>query len=184
MPDWQQIAVGAAVVAKMYPNYALFCDLTNFANATKFDNILKLVWEYASGVNAKIDFEKQQLKLDLLTPDPQDFDMYGVWPALDAVTGLSSLLSACNKWDASEIAALLTLSTSTISSYLDLIADNDESINVEDHLLYQEHEQYVAHVISALKDDLSKSGREQTIKKLKSSSATIEHSNIGLSVSG
>lgn len=182
MEQWQQIAIGAAVVAKMYPNYALFCEISKFTGAGKYLNILALVWEYAGGVNNKIDFEKQQLKLDLITPDSKQYDMYGVWPALDAVTALSSLLSVCNKWDADEIDAVLTLSRSTISAYLDLVFEGGEEFNNEDHELYRENESFLKELMNTVELGSKSGGREKVIQKLKSLCAEIQYSNIGLSI--
>jgi uncharacterized protein YjaG (DUF416 family) len=177
LSQWQQIALGAAAVAKMVPNYALFCELTDFVDSSKYTAIVALVWEYATGNNSKIDFEKQQLKLDPLNPNPQQFDMYGVWPALDAVTALSSLLSACHKWDSEEIGAVLTLSDSTISAYLDLIEVGSEA--QQHHPLFQLNEDYIDGALSVLTNGTS---RTATIKALKTYCAGFEASNIGLSL--
>jgi len=178
LSEWQQIALGAAAVAKMLPNYALFCELTRFADSKKYSAILALVWEYSTGNNSKIDFEKQQLKLDPLNPDPKHYDMYGVWPALDAVTALSSLLSACHKWDSEEITAVLTLSRSTIAAYLDLVGEEIEEGST--HELHQLNEDYIDGALGVLNSGMN---RGATIKALKEYCAQFEYSNIGLSLS-
>jgi len=178
LSEWQQIALAAAVVAKMVPNYALFCELTGFADSKKYTAILALVWEFTTGGNNKIDFEKQQLKLEQLNPDPDQFDMYGLWPALDAITALSSLLSACHKWDGDEIAAVLTLSDSTIAGYLEVVDSGQETD--DSHELYLLNEQYLNGAMAVLSTGM---GRSVVIKALKTYCAQHEYSNIGLSLS-
>jgi len=205
MLEWQQIAVGAAVVAKMYPNYALFCELSGFASAAKFSAILDLVWECAGGVNHKIDFSKQLTKLEQLTPDSDSYDMYGVWPALDAATAMNSLLSACDKWDPDEISSVIILSNSTISSYLEFIAEQEkdtdsrlqavdksdpaegtgDEVDFDDtpiHELFEEQDRYLELVSDKLLKDSESLGRRAAVNALRQFSRHIGLSNIGLSL--
>jgi uncharacterized protein YjaG (DUF416 family) len=174
LEEWQQIAYGAALVERMYPNFALFSEVRGADDAKVYRNILNLVWEFISGKNNKIDFQKQLEKLELVTPDPQQFDMYGVWPALDASVGLSSLLSVYARWEATEISAIETLTVSTIDSYLQAIDDQ------EDESLYQADLQFRQEVIDMLiagKND----NRNELMLQLKHLIAEWEVSNIGLS---
>ncbi|MFT5692865.1 MAG: hypothetical protein ACI92E_002201 [Oceanicoccus sp.] len=188
MTEWQQIAIGAALVSKMYPNYALFCELSGFASGARFNAILDLVWEYAGGVNSKIDFEKQLTKLEEITPDSEAYDMYGVWPAMDAATAMNSLLSACAKWDADEIQSLLILSRSTIASYLEFIDENERSDSIEsldngyNHELYQEQDHYLEQITTQLSRESESLGRKESIKSLRLLCRKTEHSNIGMSL--
>ena len=189
MSEWQQIAIGAALVAKMYPNYALFCELSGFASGSRFNAILDLVWEYAGGINGKIDFEKQLNKLEELTPDSNTYDMYGVWPAMDAATAMNSLLSACAKWDADEIQSLPILSRSTIASYLEFIQEGEAGDLIDgepdvryDHELYREQEHYLEQTSTQLLRDSELLGRREAVKNLRLLCRKIEYSNIGLSL--
>ena len=84
LDEWQQIAFAAALVLRMSSNYALFTEVAGTGDKQAYRNILNLVWEFVSGKNQRIDFQKQLDKLELITPDADKFDMYGVWPALDA----------------------------------------------------------------------------------------------------
>ncbi|MEE8057387.1 MAG: DUF416 family protein [Pseudomonadales bacterium] len=179
LDEWQQIAFGAAMVSRMYPNFALFCEVVENEDSHLFTNMLNLVWEYASGDNLTIDFQKQQDKLEIVTPDPEQFDIYGVRPALDAVVGLSSLLSACQRFDAGEIHSLILLSQSTIEHYL--IASGNEMAAEEVALLVADNEcaKEVIHLLSASYAD----GRNKTVKALKQWVARLEESNIGLAIS-
>ncbi|GHA58628.1 hypothetical protein GCM10007086_35560 [Photobacterium aphoticum] len=78
----------------MYPNYAFFCQETEFAEAQKYRSILDSIWEILTVKNAKINFENQLEKLEELVPSSDDFDLYAVRPAIDACVALADLLHA------------------------------------------------------------------------------------------
>jgi uncharacterized protein YjaG (DUF416 family) len=175
LTEWQKIAYGAALVERMYPNFALFSELVATDGQAVFRNILNLVWESVSGKNASIDFQKQLDKLEQITPDPEKFDMYGVWPALDAAVGLSSLLSCCVRFDAGEILSIAQLSEATIANYLQAVDDS------EDESLFQADQQYQQQLLQLLSDEAD-SPRGELLKTIKSLVAAWEVSNIGLSL--
>ncbi|WP_367987517.1 YjaG family protein [Vibrio sp. NTOU-M3] len=89
---WQQITFMACLCERMYPNYAMFCDNTEFAEARIYRDILDSVWELLTVKNAKVNFERQLEKLEEIIPCSEDFDFYGVYPAIDACVALSTLL--------------------------------------------------------------------------------------------
>ncbi|USD40979.1 DUF416 family protein [Vibrio sp. SCSIO 43135] len=89
---WQQITFMACLCERMYPNYAMFCENTEFAEARIYRDILDSVWELLTVKNAKVNFERQLEKLEEIIPSSEEFDFYGVYPAIDACVGLSTLL--------------------------------------------------------------------------------------------
>jgi len=89
---WQQITFMACLCERMYPNYAVFCENTKFAEARIYRDILDSIWELLTVKSAKINFERQLEKLEELIPLSEDFEFYGVYPAIDACKGLSTLL--------------------------------------------------------------------------------------------
>lgn len=89
---WQQITFMACLCERMYPNYAVFCENTKFAEARVYRDILDSIWELLTVKSAKINFERQLEKLEELIPSSEDFDFYGVHPAIDACKGLSTLI--------------------------------------------------------------------------------------------
>ncbi|WP_047044813.1 YjaG family protein [Vibrio mexicanus] len=89
---WQQITFMACLCERMYPNYAMFCENTEFAEARIYRDILDSIWEQLTVKTAKVNFERQLEKLEEIIPSSEDFDFYGVYPAIDACVGLSSLL--------------------------------------------------------------------------------------------
>lgn len=89
---WQQITFMASLCERMFPNYAKFCETTEFAEHRVYRDILDSVWELLTVKSAKINFERQLEKLEELIPSSEDFDFYGVYPAIDACVALSTLL--------------------------------------------------------------------------------------------
>ncbi|PMH46217.1 hypothetical protein BCU68_02250 [Vibrio sp. 10N.286.49.B3] len=92
LEPWQQITFMACLCERMYPNYAMFCDNTEFAEARIYRDVLDSVWEILTVKTAKVNFERQLEKLEELFPSAEDFDLYAVYPAMDACQGLSTLL--------------------------------------------------------------------------------------------
>ncbi len=177
LDEWQHIAFGAALVTRMMPNYALFSDLTGIGNSVAYNNILSLVWEYASGDNPNIDFDKQQDKLEAITPDPDQCDVYGVWPALDAVVALASLLSACERFDRDEVDSIVLLSESTIVSFLEATAADGE---YKEHPLFAANKQFCWEALQRLGESVNTTGRKRAVKSIKNWALEFEDSNIGL----
>lgn len=172
--NWTGLARGAALVARMYPNYALFAEVSGSGNSAVFKNILNLVWEYIAGDNQSIDFDKQQDKLTQITPNPELFDGYGVWPALDASVALASLLNACERNSDDELNEISVLSTSTIANYLEFVGEDNNG----EHELEKTEQQFCEQldsVISAAEPD-----RREIARQIKRLLSDWNVSNIGL----
>ncbi|ENI4486261.1 DUF416 family protein [Vibrio fluvialis] len=89
---WQQITFMACLCERMYPNYAMFCEHTQFAEQRRYREILDSIWELMTVKNAKINFERQLEKLEELIPTSDEFDLYAVYPAIDACEALATAL--------------------------------------------------------------------------------------------
>ena len=175
--EWQTIAFATALVMRMAGNYNLFCELTGAGDSKVFSNIVNLVWESVSGQNQRIDFQKQQDKLELITPDPAKYTMYGVWPALDAAVALTSLLNVCERWDQAELDSIVTLSRSTIEHYLEATGEDW----VEAHPLLQS-EQACSRELQAIIGEQSSRSRPKVVAALKAAVTEWGVTNIGLEV--
>ena len=92
LEPWKQITFMAGLCERMYPNYAMFCDSTEFAQARVYRDVLDSIWEQLTVNTAKVNFERQLEKLEEIIPTSEDFDFYGVYPAIDACVSLSHLL--------------------------------------------------------------------------------------------
>ena len=121
LATWQHLTFMACLCERMYPNYHLFCEITEQPqNAKVYHNILNLVWEYLTVKEANINFENQLEKLENIIPDVNDYDFYGVVPALDACEGLAEVLHTIIAGAPLEQAVKVSqLSLGTVAGYLE-----------------------------------------------------------------
>lgn len=118
---WQNLTFMACLCERMYPNFKLFCDVIEQPEPAKlYQNILNLVWEHLTVKGAKINFENQLEKFENVIPDVNDYEFFGVVPALDACEGLSELLHAIIAGETLEQAIKISqLSMQTVATVLE-----------------------------------------------------------------
>ena len=92
LESWQHVTFMACLCERLYPNYWAFCQQTQFVDAQLYRRILDLIWESLTVKDAKINFDSQLEKLEEAIPLADDFDVYGVYPAIDACVALSELV--------------------------------------------------------------------------------------------
>ncbi|MCX8958623.1 YjaG family protein [Erwinia psidii] len=92
LESWQHITFMACLCERLYPNYWAFCQQTGFGEALLYRRILDLIWETLLVKDAKVNFDAQLEKLEEAIPATEDYDLYGVYPAIDACVALSELL--------------------------------------------------------------------------------------------
>ena len=121
LATWQHLTFIACLCERMYPNYQLFCQITEQPQHAKvYHNILNLAWEYLTVKDEKINFENQLEKLENIIPDVNDYDFYGVVPALDACEGLAEVLHTIIAGASLEQAVKVSqLSLGTVAGYLE-----------------------------------------------------------------
>lgn len=90
----QQNCFIIALTQRVKPNYQLFSEHAKFGDSNKFSDFINLAWQSLSSPHTKINFELQQEKFEAYIPNITDFDMYGVYPALDACVMLTSAFNA------------------------------------------------------------------------------------------
>ncbi len=122
--DFQQKKVFAiALCQRMLPNYQLFSQVCEFGDPQILDTVLNLLWQSCYDQKLKLNIDIYLERLELNTPDAADFDVYGVYPAMDASTALISLLSAIQGKVEEDIVNISKLSSSTVANYIEAISD-------------------------------------------------------------
>ena len=132
LSQWQQITFSAALLERMLPNYQLFSEAEGFGNINILRNQLDIIWQWLANRNTvKINIDAQLLKLEPETPDPEAFDSFGVFPALDACMALTAIwqlmqLKAPKKNKISEsdfddVKSISRLSLNSVSYYVELL---------------------------------------------------------------
>lgn len=129
LATWQHLTFMACLCERMYPNYHLFCQISEQPQDAKvYHNILNLVWEYLTVKDTKINFENQLEKLEDIIPDVNDYRCYGVIPALDACEGLSEVLHTIIAGASLEQAVKVSqLSLGTVAGYLEMEQERELS---------------------------------------------------------
>ncbi|EGF19285.1 MULTISPECIES: YjaG family protein [Haemophilus] len=129
LESWQHLTFMAALCERMAPNFKLFCQMNELSVESKtYQNILNLVWEYLTVKDAKINFENQLEKLETIIPDVNDYDSFGVVPALDACQALAEILHAIIAGETLEKAVEISLiSLGTIRALLETETGRDWS---------------------------------------------------------
>ncbi|GFD69060.1 hypothetical protein KUL156_62270 [Alteromonas sp. KUL156] len=136
LEGWKAIAFGAALLERMLPNYALFCDLTDSGDADALRNCLNLVWETLKSPKSKFNIAVQLEKVEVATPDTHDFDNYGVYPAIDAAIGLAGLLNLMAGDDPQGAVVISKLSQGSVEAYL-LATEEADDDTVKAHPLME-----------------------------------------------
>ena len=147
LSHWQQVTFCAAILERMLPNYQLFSDGNQFGKFTILRNQLDLIWQWLdNNSKLKINIAAQLNKLELETPDPQEFDSIGVFPALDvcmAMMSLWQLMQTNGKDDECEdINSVSRLSKNSVHYYVELCliengATDIQPLDIEEHPLAQ-----------------------------------------------
>lgn len=129
LESWQHLTFMTALCERMAPNFKLFCQMNELSVETKtYQNILNLVWEYLTIKDVKINFENQLEKLESIIPDVNDYDSFGVVPALDACQALAEILHAIIAGETLEKAVEISLiSLGTIRALLETETGRDWS---------------------------------------------------------
>ena len=134
LEGFKAIAFAAALLERMLPNYALFCDVTDSGDAAALRNCLNLVWETLKSPKSKFNIAVQLEKVELATPDTEEFDNYGVYPAIDAAIGLASLLNLVAGDDPQGAVVISKLSQGSVEAYLLATGEADDD-SVKEHPL-------------------------------------------------
>ncbi|MGV3346773.1 YjaG family protein [Enterobacteriaceae bacterium LUAb1] len=92
LAGWQHQTFMACLCERMYLNYWAFCQETQFGDPQLYTRVLDLVWEYLTVKDARINFDNQLEKLGDAIPSADNYDIYGIYPAIDACVALSDLL--------------------------------------------------------------------------------------------
>ncbi|MGP9800068.1 YjaG family protein [Rheinheimera sp. NSM] len=137
---YQQAAVAATLLERMLPNYQLFAEVSQTGDAELPRHILTLVWEWLTVKKAKINFEKLSEELELITPQVSDFDIFGVYPAVDCATALDMMLSGIAQQDAGEFINVAKISQATVARLIEHDSiDDDITTEAELKKIVREH---------------------------------------------
>ncbi|WP_417361472.1 YjaG family protein [Gallaecimonas pentaromativorans] len=150
-----QRAFAAALAQRMMPNFILFAELTEQSEAGHaLQSALDTVWEKLLTPKAKINFEKQQLKLEELEPQPDDHDFFGVYPALDTYMAVLAVLAAMQDRDEQPALDVSRLSRGSVQFYLNIQAETTlDYSQLDQEPLWLEERDFQDQLLALLTDD-------------------------------
>lgn len=182
--DWQQVAFCAAISERMFPNFALFSELNEFGDISTMRQILDKVWDYLEQKQAKLNVEAQLTKVEANIPEPENFDSYGVWPALDAAVTLSTTLNMILSADATEANNIAAMSKNTVANFITLmlaveeLSEEEQQKIIAKHELMQQEQEFQLEVLELLQTEQA---RKIKIAAIKTLSHNQGYSNLGIS---
>lgn len=182
LPQKQLFAI--ALCQRMYPNYQLFSEVCNFGNPQVLDTVLNLLWQKQYDNKLKLNIDIYLERLDEAAPEAQEFDSYGVYPALDAVSALIALLSAIQSKVEEDITNISKLSSSTVANYIEATCEQDLSAEALDdyvfsHLAMTEERELQAMLLETIEENKITA---TFVKELRKEIVDSGVSNIGVSV--
>ncbi|RLV59590.1 DUF416 family protein [Parashewanella curva] len=181
----QKQVFAIALCQRMYPNYALFSQVCEFGNPQVLKTTLDLLWQKQYDRKLKFNLELYLERLDEVVPEPENYDVYGVYPAVDAVVALTSLLSAIQSKIEDDITNISKISSSTVASYIEATCEQEFETEeqIEDyvfaHPAMDEEREVQAKLLDVIESNFLS---PEFIKELRSEIVESGISNIGISV--
>jgi len=134
----QQGLLALMLLERMKPNYQLFAELTEYPQPHNLDNMLNSLWERLLVKGAKVSLGAMEEKIEALTPDEHDFDMYGVYPAIYFCTALLTYINGEMDEESYDPVAISKISQGCIVHLLETQADEElDNAQLREHELMQ-----------------------------------------------
>lgn len=176
--EWQACGFALVLLERMYPNYQLFCEVTEFCDPSQLRNTLNSVWEWLAIPGTKINYEAHRVRLDEATPDINNFDNFGVYPALDFAVSLDAMLNLMSGEDPQGAVVVSKVSQGSVEAYID--ASEGEDVDIKAHPLMTWEIELQSEVLSFLNGGAKRN--KETVKALKKLAIDEGISNIGIEI--
>ncbi|MFT5593530.1 MAG: hypothetical protein ACI8SR_001911 [Oceanicoccus sp.] len=134
---WQQLAFCASLCERSMPNFQLFCEIENKEEDFKQGRrILNKIWEYLRGQLTSLkNIENQLDTLTDLIPEPDQYEHFGVYPAMDCMVNLQSCLQAVLDNSILDAENIQTMTHERLSEVLEMqgIAQSESELWLRQH---------------------------------------------------
>lgn len=179
LDGWKASAFALTLVERMFPNYQLFCQTTDFADEKAIRNSLDILWEFIAFPKTKINITAQLEKLEESTPDIAQFDNYGVFPAVDFAVSLDALFNQLNNSDEQGAVVVAKVSQGCVESFIEATSEqNLTSEEIKAHPLMQFEIETQLELLSLLQN--SNSRNKEIVEELRQIALSEGISNIGI----
>ena len=180
----QKAALASALLERMLPNYVLFSEALEFGEPDVLTNALALCWEKILLPKSKISIEKLVEKVEPNVPEVNDFDVFGVYPAIDAATALLTLLHGLQSKDEQEFVSVCKIAQGTVARLIEYQFVLQEQTytpkDVNQHPLME----YEIAILAELIDFVEQMGRldKDNAKALRQLAIADGQTNIGVEI--
>jgi uncharacterized protein YjaG (DUF416 family) len=173
------IVFGCALMQRMLPNYQLFSQANDFGDPAAAQATLNLIWEWCMSPKNKFNAPVQLEKLEEIIPDVENFDSFGVYPALDYCMALSSMLLHFSQEHESVAVTIAKLSQGSVEAFILATADDE----LDNHQIKQDPlmEYEIETQLSLLEYCQSNKITKEFVKELRADIVAQGISNLGLS---
>ena len=191
MKPWQSTAFATAMAQRSLPNYVLFAEVTGFGDVSELNHCLNMLWDYAAGQQSSKNFERLLERLDEQTPDVNQFAMYGVYPALDMITALTTAIQSAMDPHEDDAYSNARLSLATISQFITEVETTDKdgserddkalALLIEQHPLIQHQLDFIEAAIELLQHAKPNKTMKTSLRELAMNDGVSE---LGISLEG
>jgi uncharacterized protein YjaG (DUF416 family) len=174
------VVFSCALMQRMLPNYQLFSQSTGFGDPLIAQASLNLIWEWCMSPKTKFNAPVQLEKLEEIIPDVDNFESFGVYPALDYCMALSSMLLSFSNEHEHVAVTIAKLSQGSVEAFILATAEGELDNNQikQDPLMIYEIETQ----LSLLEYCQSNKITKEFVKDLRSDIVSQGISNLGLSI--
>lgn len=168
----------AVLLERQMVNFELFCCLNECEGNEQMRKALNQIWlafeaaqqrkKFTTNVNLLRD------KVEVITPDANDYDNFGVYPAIDCAMAMVATLNLIDREDDTGAVVVSKLSQGTVEAVILATEDELDNQAIKQHPLMQREIDFQIQVLTALQHQSIDS------KSLKSLALEDGASNIGI----
>lgn len=180
----QQNILSLMLLERMKPNYELFVQVTEFPQPYVLDNLVNSLWQRTLIAGTKVSLSAMENKVEEMTPDIKDFDMYGVYPAIYFCTALLTYINGEASEDEYDAVAIAKVSQGAIVHLIEYQADAEiDNSEIREHELMQAEVNFLSDTIEWLEQVTFKKSEANHLQKEAIEKAFADGvTNIGIEV--
>ncbi len=180
---WRQFAFLLALAERAFPNFALFAELTGVEHGDRFRAGLDSAWSMLEKKDHNVDPLQLLARLETVQPDPQQYDFFGVRPALDAWQLLEQALLCHVNPDRGRAVEGASLALETVVTFIEVSEgeglDENELVKLLDrHELIHAETGFQEALLELLRS--SKAPAVEVVAQLRAMAENEGVSNLGL----
>ena len=185
LQSWRETIFLLALAERAFPNYALFTDAIGMKGGAKMRLVLDQAWDLLQQSNAETAVPPLLARLEALSPDVENYDAYGVYPAFDFCRLLEqALLSRLNP-DRHRATEASHWATATVMNFIEVSEgeglDEDGLVRLlEQHELMKVDKAFQRDLVLSVKRQ--RTPTEEFVDSIKARAANDGVSNLGISL--